>query len=168
MSKSKGFIAEFKKFISQGNVMDLAVGIIIGSAFTAIVTSLVNDIIMPVVSMLIGGIDFTALKVTIPSYIEGVESATINYGNFIQAAVNFLIVAFAVFLMIKAVNKLNERSKALAEKAAEKLGKEETDDDSKTAKAVEDASKAEKKSDAETIALLKEIRDELKSSKKSK
>lgn len=172
MSKSKGFIAEFKTFISQGNVMDLAVGIIIGGAFTAIVTSLVNDVIMPVVSMLIGGIDFSSLKLTIPAYLPGVEPATVNYGNFIGATVNFLIVAFAVFLMIKAINRVNARSKALAEKAAAKLGKEKAEEDKenaeKTAKAVEDASKAEKKSDAETIALLKEIRDELKSSNKSK
>ncbi len=168
MSKSKGFIKEFKQFISQGNVMDLAVGIIIGGAFTAIVTSLVNDVIMPVVSMLIGGIDFTSLKLTIPAYLPGVEAATINYGNFIQAAVNFLIVAFAVFLMIRAINRINERSKALAEKAAAKLGKEEEKKEDKATEAVEKASKAEKKSDAETIALLKEIRDELKSSKKSK
>ena len=169
MSKSKGFIAEFKQFISQGNVMDLAVGIIIGGAFTAIVTSLVNDVIMPVVSMLIGGIDFSSLKFTIPAYLPGVEPATVNYGNFIGAAVNFLIVAFAVFLMIKAINRVNERSKALAEKAAAKLGKEEKKAEEDTKKAVEDIAKAEKKSDAETIALLKEIRDELKkSSKKSK
>lgn len=165
MSKSKGFIAEFKEFISKGNAMELAVGMVIGAAFTSIVNSIVNDLIMPIVSMLIGGIDFTSLKVTIPAYLPGVKPATLNYGNLIQQIVNFLIVALALFLVIKGINRMNERAKVAAEKAAAKLGKEIAKADD-TAEVVKEAAKAEKKSDAEMVALLKEIRDELKKSKK--
>ena len=91
---------EFKKFISRGNVVDLAVGVIIGSAFGNIVTSLVNDILMPIIGILIGGIDFSGLSITI-------ENAKINYGMFIGNIVNFLIIAFSIFLFVKAINKLN-------------------------------------------------------------
>ncbi|MDO4986980.1 MAG: large conductance mechanosensitive channel protein MscL [Candidatus Saccharibacteria bacterium] len=166
MSKSKGFIAEFKEFISKGDVMDLAVGLVIGSAFTAIVTAIVNDIIMPIVGLLVGGVDFTDLAIRIPNFFGGNTAAVIRYGSFIQAAVNFLIIAFALFVVIKAMNAMNERAKAAAEKAAAKLGKEVKAEKDKAEKTVEDAVKAEKKSDAEMIALLKEIRDELKKSKK--
>ncbi|MCI6331980.1 MAG: large conductance mechanosensitive channel protein MscL, partial [Lachnospiraceae bacterium] len=86
----KKFFEEFKKFISRGNVMDMAVGIIIGGAFTAIVNSLVNDVIMPAVSILTGGIDFSGLCIKLG---EGEEAAAINYGSFISAIVNFLIIA---------------------------------------------------------------------------
>jgi large conductance mechanosensitive channel len=90
-------LKEFRDFIMRGNVIDLAVAVIIGVAFGAIITSLVDDIIMPIVGMLLGGIDFTALSIT-------VGSAQIMYGNFIQAVVNFLIIALALFLIIKAAN----------------------------------------------------------------
>ena len=90
-------LKEFRDFIMRGNVLDLAVAVIIGLAFGAIITSLVNDIIMPIVGMLLGGIDFTAMSIT-------VGSAQIMYGNFIQAIVNFLIIALALFLIIKAAN----------------------------------------------------------------
>lgn len=168
MSKSKGFIAEFKEFISKGNAMELAVGMVIGAAFTSIVNSIVNDLIMPVVSMLIGGLDFSSLKLTIPAYIDGIEPATLNYGNLIQQIVNFLIVALALFLVIKMLNQMNEKAKAAADKAAAKLGQGGKEEEAKdeAAEAVKEASKAEKKSDAEMVALLKEIRDELKKSKK--
>lgn len=165
MSKPiNSFIKEFKEFISKGNVMDLAVGMVIGAAFTSIVTALVDDIIMPVVGLLIGGVNFTDLAIRIPNIFGGNTAAVIRYGSFIQAVVNFLIIAFALFVVIKALNKMNERAKSAAEKAAAKLGKEAGD---KAAEAVEKAAKAEKKSDAEMVALLKEIRDELKESKKS-
>ena len=165
MSKPiNSFIKEFKEFISKGNVMDLAVGMVIGAAFTSIVTALVDDIIMPVVGLLIGGVNFTDLAIRIPNIFGGNTAAGIRYGSFIQAVVNFLIIAFALFVVIKALNKMNERAKSAAEKAAAKLGKEAGD---KAAEAVEKAAKAEKKSDAEMVALLKEIRDELKESKKS-
>ena len=111
MKETKGFVAEFKAFIARGNVLDMAVGIIIGSAFTAIVTSLVNDIIMPIVGVIIGGIDFSGLKVT-------VGSSVINYGLFIQAIINFLLIALTVFIIIKALSKAKR-------KQAEELAEEE-------------------------------------------
>ena len=92
--KKKSFMGEFKTFIARGNVMDMAVGVIIGGAFGKIVTSLVNDILMPIVGILIGGLDFTGLKVQ-------VGTATITYGNFIQNVVDFLIVAACIFAMLK-------------------------------------------------------------------
>ena len=90
---------EFKEFISKGNVLDLAVGVIIGGAFGKIVTSLVDDIIMPFIGLIIGGLDFSGLSIVI-------EKATIKYGMFIQNVVNFLIIAFSVFMIVKAVNKV--------------------------------------------------------------
>ena len=102
----KGFIGEFKKFISRGNVMDLAVGVIIGGAFQAIVSSLVNDIVMPVISLITGGLDFSAWKIMLS---EGENAASINYGNFIQVIINFLIVSFCVFMLVKGINKLRRK-----------------------------------------------------------
>ena len=106
----KGFMAEFKEFINQGNVMDMAVGIIIGGAFTAIVNSLVSDIIMPLVGMITGGIDFKELAVT-------VGSAKLTYGNFISAVITFLCVALTVFILVKSVNKF-KKAEAEAEPEA--------------------------------------------------
>jgi len=102
----KGFIGEFKKFISRGNVMDLAVGVIIGGAFQAIVSSLVNDIVMPIISLITGGLDFSAWKIMLS---EGENAASINYGNFITAVINFLIMAFVIFCFVKFMNGLNEK-----------------------------------------------------------
>lgn len=102
----KSFIKEFKTFISRGNVLDMAVGVIVGGAFTAIVTSLVNDIIMPLISLLTGGFDFTALCITLGS---GEGAATLKYGAFISAVINFLIVAFVIFSVIKAINKMRPK-----------------------------------------------------------
>lgn len=101
----KKFMEEFKKFISRGNVMDMAVGIIIGGAFTAIVNSLVNDIVMPVISLLTGGFDFTALAIKLG---EGEEAAVLNYGAFISAIINFLLIALVIFLLIKGINKMHK------------------------------------------------------------
>ena len=109
--EKKGFWGEFKEFISRGNVMDMAVGIIIGAAFTSIVTSLVDDIISPIIGYLIGGINFSSFCFTFPS-IAGLEPAVINYGVFIQAIVNFLITAFAVFCLVKGINRLNRKKDA--------------------------------------------------------
>ena len=95
-------VKEFKDFAMRGNVMDMAVGVIIGGAFGKIVSSLVDDVIMPVVGVVTGGIDFTGLKATI-------GDANITYGNFIQNIVDFLIVAFCIFLMIKGINKLSKK-----------------------------------------------------------
>lgn len=149
------FIKEFKTFISQGNVMDLAVGVVIGAAFSAIVTSLVNDIIMPLVSLIGGGADFTTLSVTIPNFFGGDTAAVIRYGNFIQNVVNFLIIAFSLFVVIKAINHMNERAKAAAKRASKKLGLEEEKKEEE--KAVE-----EKSASDEQTKLLKDILKELK------
>ena len=97
-------LKEFKEFISKGNVLDLAVGVVMGSAFSGIVTSLVNDIIMPFVGLLIGGIDFSGMKAT-------VGEASIAYGNFIQNIVNFLIIAMSIFVFIKFINRLSKKVK---------------------------------------------------------
>ncbi len=103
-------LSEFKKFILRGNVIDLAVAVVIGAAFGAIVTSLTQDIIMPIVGMLLGGLDFSSLSVT-------VGSAVLAYGKFIQAIVNFLIIGFALFLIVKAINKMMESKKQTEEAA---------------------------------------------------
>lgn len=95
-------IKEFKDFIAKGNVMDMAVGIIIGAAFTAIVSSLVADLINPIISLFMGGIDFSTLGYRLS---EGEDGAVFAYGNLIMALINFLIIAFVVFMLVKAVNK---------------------------------------------------------------
>ena len=100
----KAFMTEFKKFIARGNVMDMAVGIIIGGAFTAIVTSLVDDILMPVLSLIVGGFDFNSLCIVLG---EGEDAATLNYGSFIAAIINFLLISIVIFMLIKAINKLS-------------------------------------------------------------
>ena len=131
----KDFLKEFKEFISKGNVLDLAVAVVIGNAFNAIVTSLVNDIIMPLVGIIIGGIDFSSIKVT-------VGNADLMIGNFIQMVVNFLIVAFTIFVVVKSFNKLQQKTKKKEEKKEE-----------------------EKPKKADDIVLLEEIRDLLKKQK---
>lgn len=109
--EKKGIVSEFKEFITRGNVMDMAVGIIIGGAFTAIVQSLVNDLLMPVIGALFGGIDFTTLKYVIRAADEaaGIEEAAIKYGSFIQAIVNFLLIAIVIFLLVKGINKMRRK-----------------------------------------------------------
>ncbi len=102
----KAFIKEFKEFISKGNVMDMAVGVIIGGAFTAIVTSLVDDIIMPLISILTGGFDFSNLSIALGS---GEGAATLNYGAFITAIINFLLIALVIFAIIKAINNFKKK-----------------------------------------------------------
>jgi large conductance mechanosensitive channel len=106
------FFKEFKDFAMRGNVIDLAVGVIIGAAFNKIVTSIVTDIVMPPIGKLIGGVKFTELKYYIsyastdPKTGEKIEAVTINYGNFIQTIIEFIIIAFSVFIMVKVVNRL--------------------------------------------------------------
>jgi large conductance mechanosensitive channel len=98
-------IKEFKDFAVKGNVVDMAVGIVIGGAFGKIVSSLVNDVIMPPVGMLLGGIDFSKLAIVIKeSSVEGVDPVTINYGMFVNSLVNFVIIAFSIFMVVKAIN----------------------------------------------------------------
>lgn len=131
----KKIINEFKEFIARGNVVDLAVGVIIGSAFGKIVTSLVNDILMPVIGVILGGIDFTNLTIKF-------NDATIYYGNFIQNIIDFLIVAFCIFMFVKIINTLTHKKKKIEEHKEE----------------------APIKSDE--VMLLEEIRDLLKKEKK--
>lgn len=102
----KKFIEEFKKFAVKGNVVDMAVGVVIGGAFTSIVNSLVNDIIMPLIALLFGDISFSDLQIVLKG--EGETAIVLRYGNFIQIIVNFILVALVLFLVIKAINKLKE------------------------------------------------------------
>ena len=108
------FIEEFKAFAVKGNAVDMAVGVIIGGAFGKIVSSIVDDLIMPPIGWLIGGVNFSDLKVELPKLVvEGVEvttaPATINYGNFIQTLLDFIIIAFCVFMLVKGINKLKKK-----------------------------------------------------------
>ncbi len=129
--KGGKFVNEFKEFIAKGNVLDLAVGVVIGSAFGKIVSSIVDDIIMPIVGALIGGIDFTGLSVKI-------GNANITYGNFIQNVIDFLIIAFCIFIFIKLISRFQRKSE---EEVVEEVKKDEQ------------------------IVLLEEIRDLLKKDK---
>ncbi len=131
MMEKKGLIKEFKEFISRGNVMDMAVGVIIGGAFTAIVNSLVNDILMPIIGGLLAGVDFTERAATI-------GTATITYGNFIQNTINFLIIAWVVFTIVRTLNRMKSKEEEAAAPAS----------------APEEPS--------EEILLLREIRDSLR------
>lgn len=139
--KSKGFISEFKQFIAKGNVMDLAVGVIIGTAFSNIVKSLTDNILMPLIGAIIGGIDFSNLSVPIKIWKESID---LNYGLFIQSTVDFLLTAFCIFVMVKIINGIFRKKEA--EKKEEKP-------------------EPPKKSDE--VLLLEEIRDLLKEQKKS-
>ena len=116
MAKKTGFIAEFKQFIARGNVMDMAVGVIIGGAFGKISTSLVNDVIMPAISMLTGGIDFSNWKIVLKQAVAGADGVidastevAIRYGSFLATIIDFLIIAFAVFCLIKFLNGLHRK-----------------------------------------------------------
>ena len=117
----KKFIQEFKEFINKGNVLGLAVGVIIGGAFSTITTSLTNDIIMPIVSIFLGGVDFSSMSVMLPSPFAGNPEAPnmLNYGNFISAVINFLILALGVFCIVKAVNGAMDKVKKKEEAAPE-------------------------------------------------
>lgn len=113
----KGFIAEFKEFISRGNVMDMAVGVIVGGAFQAIVKSLVADIVMPVISLITGGVNFGSWKIQIGPG----EADAITYGNFITAVINFLLMALVIFCFIKFMNRLAEKTSRLMGKNGEEV-----------------------------------------------
>jgi large conductance mechanosensitive channel len=105
-------IQEFKAFAMRGNVVDMAVGIIIGGAFGKIVSSFVADVIMPPIGILIGGVDFTNLVITLKAATQDVAAVTISYGKFIQTVIDFLIIAFAIFMAIKAMNTLKKKEEA--------------------------------------------------------
>ena len=102
-------IKEFKEFAMRGNVLDLAVAVIIGAAFGKIIASLVADVIMPPIGILLGGMDFTAFAVTLKDAVADVPAVTLNYGKFIQAIVDFVIIAFSIFLMIKGINSFKKK-----------------------------------------------------------
>lgn len=139
----KKFMDEFKAFISRGNVVDMAVGVIVGSAFTAIVNSLVKDVVTPFIGVLTGGVDFTQMKYVITPAVGETPEVAILYGNFIQAILNFLIIAFVVFCMVKMINTM--RAKMEAQKKKE-----------------EETKPAEPPKPSEEVLLLTEIRDLLK------
>jgi large conductance mechanosensitive channel len=106
---------EFKEFAVKGNAVDMAVGIIIGAAFGKIISSLVADVVMPPIGVLVGGADFTKLAVTLKDKVGDVPAVTLNYGNFIQAMVDFTIIAFAIFMLVKLINKLKKQEEAAPE-----------------------------------------------------
>lgn len=111
-------LKEFKAFVLRGNVVDLAVAVVIGGAFGKIVTSLVNDLIMPLIGMILGGVSFANLKYVITPASEGVEEAAIRYGAFIQSIVDFVIIAFAIFMVIKLINRMRKKQEETAAAAA--------------------------------------------------
>ncbi len=124
MAKGNGFFGEFKKFIMRGNVIDLAVGVIVGGAFQAIVKSLVDDVVMPVISLATKGINFADLFIALDggeyatlAAAQEAGAATLNYGNFISSVLNFVIMAFVVFLLVKGINTVAEKSKKKEEEA---------------------------------------------------
>ena len=136
--EKKGFIAEFKEFISRGNVIDMAVGVIIGGAFTTIVNSLVNDVIMPFLGLIIGGINFSELKIVLTAAAGDTPETAIMYGSFIQNIINFLLIALVVFTMVKIINRFRRK-------------KEEPEPEP-----------APEPEPPEEVLLLREIRDSLK------
>lgn len=148
MAKKSGFFSEFKKFIARGNVVDMAVGVVVGAAFTAIVNQLVQGIINPLIGKLFGDINLSDLKVVLTEAVmdaEGVVTkpeVAIMYGSFIQAIINFLLVAFSVFLIVRTINKAKDAMK-----------KKEIEEKKEEAKVAEPS---------EEILLLREIRDSLK------
>ena len=119
----QGLKEEFIEFINRGSMIDLAVGVAVGGAFTAIVNSLVDDIVMPIVGLIAGGVDFTNLAIRIPNFFGTGDEAVIAYGNFIQNVVQFLIIAWVIFMVIKGMNRLNRRRDQLAARKAAKTEK---------------------------------------------
>ena len=117
-AKSSGFRKEFIEFINRGSVVDLAVGVAVGGAFTAIVNSLVNDIVMPIVGLLAGGVDFTGLAIRIPNFFGTGDEAVIAYGNFIQNVIQFLIIAWVIFMIVKPMDRVNLKKGKEEEKKA--------------------------------------------------
>lgn len=150
--KKKSFMGEFKTFIARGNVMDMAVGVIIGGAFGKISTSLVNDVIMPLISVLTGGVDFSNWKIVLKAAVAGadgvIDPATevaIKYGSFLATILDFLIIAFAVFLMIKTINGFHDKMKKQEEAVpAEESAPLEPSNEEKLLTEIRDLLKAQK------------------------
>jgi large conductance mechanosensitive channel len=130
-----GMMSEFKEFAMRGNVVDMAVGIVIGGAFGKIVSSFVSDVLMPPLGLMMGGVDFTDLAVELKAASGDIPAVTLNYGSFIQTLVDFIIIAFAIFMVIKAMNRMKKKEEAAPE---------------------------EPKAPSEEVVLLTEIRDSLK------
>lgn len=147
------FIQEFKEFINRGSVVDLAIGVAVGGAFTAIVKSLVDDIIMPISSLLAGGLDFSSLSLDIPNIFGADSVAHIAYGNFLQNVINFLLVALVIFVIVRAMNKLN-RAKDIE---TARLAEEKAKSDAKAeAKHITATAKAQAKANIEVETAAKE------------
>ena len=121
----KNFWNDFKAFISKGNILDMAVGVIIATAFGKIITSLVDDVVMPLIGKLIGGVDFSTWAIPLGQPVGGGEPITLNIGVFINAIINFLLVALIIFLVLRAIVKAQEKAKALAGKKEEEEEEEE-------------------------------------------
>ncbi len=102
-------LQEFKAFVIKGNVVDIAVGLIVGAAFGKIVSSFVDDVVMPPIGLMIGGVDFSDLSVTLRPAMEGLKAVTVNYGKFIQTIIDFTIIAFAIFIAVKVINTMKRR-----------------------------------------------------------
>jgi large conductance mechanosensitive channel len=111
-NQAMSILKEFKEFAVKGNAVDMAVGIIIGAAFGKIISSLVADVVMPPIGMLVGGVDFSKLGFILKEAAGNVPAVTLNYGNFIQTVVDFTIIAFAIFMMVKLINKLKKQEEA--------------------------------------------------------
>lgn len=118
-------MSEFKDFAMRGNVVDMAVGIVIGAAFGKIVSSFVADVVMPPIGVMVGGVDFTNLAITLKEAVGEAEAVTINYGTFLQNVFDFIIVAFAIFLVIKGMNSLKKAEEESNEEAPPEPSKEE-------------------------------------------
>ena len=171
MAKSS-FWADFKKFISKGNVIDLAVGVVVGGAFGKITSSLVADIIMPLVGLAVGGLNVSEWKWVLKEAILDAEGkiataeVAVKYGNFLQMILDFLVIAFCVFCFVRVINKLREKaSEEEREAAAAAKAKADAEAKEKADAAAAAAAAAQKKIDeerAEELALLREIRDSLK------
>ncbi|MDD5410714.1 MAG: large-conductance mechanosensitive channel protein MscL [Methylobacter sp.] len=116
-----GMLKEFKEFAVKGNAIDMAVGIIIGAAFGKIISSLVADVIMPPIGVLIGGVDFSKLALTMKEAVGDAPAVTLNYGNFIQSLIDFTIIAFAIFMAVKIINNLKKKEAAAPESSKEEL-----------------------------------------------
>ena len=157
--KKSGFFSEFKKFVMRGNVLDMAVGIVIGGAFTAIVTSVVQDIINPLIGLLIGRIDFSDLKIVLVAATESTGEVAIRYGILIQTIVQFLLTALVLFLIIRGVNTMKENLNKEEKLKEEKLKEEEklkAEEDAKKERARLDEEKAKKE---EVVVLLRDIKN---------
>lgn len=117
-------MSEFREFAMRGNVVDMAIGIVIGGAFGKIVSSFVNDVLMPPIGMLIGGVDFSELSMILKQATEEAEAVTVSYGAFIQSVVDFVIIAFAIFMVIKAMNSMKKKEAAKPDEPAKQSAEE--------------------------------------------